>query len=1565
MEVDENGENFVKQRTLKLGFKPQNEIVYNNLLPFASALDEESQQTLETIKKNFSSSVIFRDLRLGLSFWCQQLVTYIGLYGFKFSKEDHVYFIKVLYNLLETENLEICAIDSICNTLSILLSKPYLLSKEDVQLNWKTLYDLFYRLKHSKSARLDLLIVPEKTKVIVKDLVKYSRRYFDLKATKSILNELRPYLCPSDMTMTSSTEGLETFLPFCAYTQEEREQSWMLWKKEFVSLWLSIKSGPRWERKFTVLLSRLAEHNIGFIDWSECVQPLFNRISRGFQLPVGKLLLTYAFSDKMPLEASSRWLVSMLGSENTSGLVLKNLENLYKSIETFFHPNNTGTWLSSLLNFTYWFCDQLTKRLFRERYDTQNWKPLIPNDHKLKDIEIEKIVTVIKPVAFFSLYNKSAYSMSVHILQMLNNFRPDLIVPVIMEKTYVASDSITEPLHFRACLLALSHTLIQSIGKYTEIHKHVVPLLIGCLPGIDSNDLPKTIATYKLINSIMLVVPVADCSKAAHYHKNLSADEHEVCMATAQFEDFVVQLFDRSLVLLDSLQNDGDNNADQQPILQMETAYKNFIATSASLVLYQSSSTIVLRQLKHLFQYSTTHLYDGKAALSAFASLASSCARVDPKTALSMFVPYYCKKVIEDCEEFTELSHDHKLGKQLVWDLKILTEFVKVGTDELLQYKNQVYEVAQKVLVLNNKEAYKAAGKLVSCFIKELLRFGFNDRCSLNSSKKHNEESYLALKDWGKKDHVEKVEIDWHVPKLEDFEACFEAVDMFLLPTLKILDNWAVNNSLQKDLTKKDIENYLQFCNTIFTPLSSILPFEKETWDNCDAESPVKFEFHKMEENIYKFLGFYKAYMSQNNCQNLRYFVFKTIQKVMNKLLIDREDDVQSLQQIISIYGSCAGFYDSLKRSINDHLKHYHSLKNSVKDFSKPKKHHERLVILERLKIQVQLRMGSLERLHYTKMHHEIMLDLINLSVSKYAKVRSSAQARFFMGLQEFPLNMYQVYLPIILKYLSPDNNSSHDQYKGALYLLLGKSSCRMTLGFFLRWEVIRQVWPAILKAPHSDKPSIIRLSTKLIKRISENFCTIILNQTIPEKVLNLCSSFLSKSCKYTKEKLESINEEGKKFEVSRNEKYHEVYYSLVNELVELYKTTKMTYRLNEALLDMLSDLIRDDITLPTTMIKIFAENLCNESLGIRFIALSSMIGILRVIKNKKKTEIKTPQQLNIKVNNSVVFGARPDNIWLTYDGETKFDTKSKYDSAVFLDKTYIGYYSWPTKIKTYTPLSDEEILFKKLSEMSTSEEVIVNLFMDQNFVKKFVEYFSIEREVTKCMYSFKIAALFRKLFKNYGDMFLNMFKPHIEKLLKGSQHSQRFAAEFLGGLVGGSKHWNYDMISNLKSWISPILTEAIYNISSETVEDWDNAFQEMVRDRDPRRVYWIIDLAFNEIRKPFSSALVNGARLKILQGVLNQQQWRVPNVIKKTIAVLKGSFCDQYRSGRLSVGELLGTVYQFDVKLQGKSQMVSKVFYYYYTFFSFGKISFLKRNAPIYYSFLICKNYILWMLFN
>ena len=58
-------------------------------------------------------------------------------------------------------------------------------------------------------------------------------------------------------------------------------------------------------------------------------------------------------------------------------------------------------------------------------------------------------------------------------------------------------------------------------------------------------------------------------------------------------------------------------------------------------------------------------------------------------------------------------------------------------------------------------------------------------------------------------------------------------------------------------------------------------------------------------------------------------------------------------------------------------------------------------------------------------------------------------------------------------------------------------------------------------------------------------------------------------------------------------------------------------------------------------------------------------------------------------------------------------------------------------------------------------------------------------------------------MFRNYGDRFLEVFQPHLERLVKDTSHdkhdsSQRCAMEVLSGLIRGSKHWPFEKVPHL-----------------------------------------------------------------------------------------------------------------------------------------------------------------------
>lgn len=74
--MDEEDRENVSGRIKRLGFKPQKEIVYCKLLPYAEQLDDESVRMLSEIKANLGRAVMMRDMRPGCGMWTSRLLKY-------------------------------------------------------------------------------------------------------------------------------------------------------------------------------------------------------------------------------------------------------------------------------------------------------------------------------------------------------------------------------------------------------------------------------------------------------------------------------------------------------------------------------------------------------------------------------------------------------------------------------------------------------------------------------------------------------------------------------------------------------------------------------------------------------------------------------------------------------------------------------------------------------------------------------------------------------------------------------------------------------------------------------------------------------------------------------------------------------------------------------------------------------------------------------------------------------------------------------------------------------------------------------------------------------------------------------------------------------------------------------------------------------------------------------------------------------------------------------------------------------------------------------------------------
>ena len=89
---------------------------------------------------------MLRELRPGLVTWMSRLTGYISLYGYKFTKEDHVTFIQLAWELLVIPDMEPRLLEVLVRVLLCLLKKRSLITPADLgeeKISFIRLFSIF------------------------------------------------------------------------------------------------------------------------------------------------------------------------------------------------------------------------------------------------------------------------------------------------------------------------------------------------------------------------------------------------------------------------------------------------------------------------------------------------------------------------------------------------------------------------------------------------------------------------------------------------------------------------------------------------------------------------------------------------------------------------------------------------------------------------------------------------------------------------------------------------------------------------------------------------------------------------------------------------------------------------------------------------------------------------------------------------------------------------------------------------------------------------------------------------------------------------------------------------------------------------------------------------------------------------------------------------------------------------------------------------------------------------------------------------------------------------------
>ncbi|KAK3073537.1 hypothetical protein LTS18_014420, partial [Coniosporium uncinatum] len=275
---------------------------------------------------------------------------------------------------------------------------------------------------------------------------------------------------------------------------------------------------------------------------------IFTAVLRLLEIPVGQAssaystLVDYSAGLAVMLDRDhrkhpvahhiARWIIMSLSPAclDSPNSILANLEGLIQAVETFFHPSNSGSWTKTLSQLVYYLSDFFVMRWNREHSGEMD----VPPERRLNEAVKERFVLCLREVIFMGIFAKSgtAVNFSLSTLQSLAYLEPKLILPGALQRIYPAMKGLVE-VHRTISAIRSLQMLTRVMSRTKGFRCHVTTLLGLALPGIDPNDLDKTLHTLAYIQAVCYNVPLHDLTKEKPTKDPLDTAGNDDCMDEA------------------------------------------------------------------------------------------------------------------------------------------------------------------------------------------------------------------------------------------------------------------------------------------------------------------------------------------------------------------------------------------------------------------------------------------------------------------------------------------------------------------------------------------------------------------------------------------------------------------------------------------------------------------------------------------------------------------------------------------------------------------------------------------------------------------------------------------------------------------------------------------------------------------------------------------------------------------------------------------------------------------------------------------------------------------------
>ncbi|KAI9033800.1 hypothetical protein CLU79DRAFT_851017 [Phycomyces nitens] len=1204
-----------------------------------------------------------------------------------------------------------------------------------------------------------------------------------------------------------------------------------------------------------------------------------------------------------------------------TSFTLSCLGELIQAIELYYHPSNHGSWSYPLAVFACHLSSEFLKRWKQEREDDCN----TPVERRLTPALRREFVLILRPVIYLSMFGKDHYTVgaSQSTLTYLSWLEPTLIFPGLLERIYPSLETLTETHRTASALSILADIALPMLSRdhYPAGGKHLLPLLHLATPGIDMNDPMKAMGALMFIATAVMSVPIRDLTDGNTYYnpavdgesnydgmdidgedqeKELPREvEDQLCKATtAQFEEWLAKFLRRVFTIFDNLpQHDRKKQGGA-----MEAGVTQMLLHACDVVFGQLSDDLYDLALRMVVEFVNDQVIPN--AVRTTGLLCDSITSANVKKAAKHFIPlcianirteldYGASSTITNSASSNPIQSDSTLH----WNQNILFSVVSMMGPEILNYKTEIIDIGlEMVSKCRSRRGVMWTGKFLRNVLKGLLETYPKDFRNLKPEE-WNDKDLMANSHllWGKPGDPKDLAIDWHTPSEDEKNFALEFLDVFLTPSLKRLEDLISNDpSVVKPTSTHELTN--EFCRHLAVVRNCVMGSSTMVKDDgIDEESKPETNDARYSLIYSRFTGSNSKSCSIEEIVNLKAaqrlvagYAFtgtdprtekarsirKNIGELLHKIALyfkaHREDDVESIKIVIKITRAFLT-ERGVEKALYERSKNGYNYAKGLGKTPLSHKRYPRNLLVRRAYNHhlLRLRQNFQGRVR-TEFHDNLLQDILDLSLSSYAEIRKmsqnalSASARYFLGAK------YMI-MPTILEALEQKNDSN--RMKGSLYLLTHKSLLMICLR---DWKFISMFVLAICRAQHEDKPSIQELIRKVFVDYVSHYNTFSFRAIVSTNINVPLEKLYPFDISSQKTKaLESRVTERKQNQI---QSYHE----LMQSLLAVMKDKKVHWRYATMAANFLELFLRPEMA-PTAGLAEFA-NKCtlSELPPLRRIGVGATTQLLLYI--KQRTFAKGDQDLLITKSTR-----NPLKHIISVDGndlhmsqkllEASCQNVDLKNANILVDRTTTGWYVWPKTYEAYEVCTDETPPVVDPESQEAYDE-LKTAFLSADYWVKMSGYISQETSRNQeDVFSMSHARLFCSIFQSFQDGPLAACKDIIEELCNASdqKNHQRAAAELLGGLVRGMKHWPISKSLETWKWLVPLIQKTFSSITPDSLTYWESFVRCCASDHDPRRIRPLIDLVLKAEFDPTSDAAFSESRkLLLVRTLMTSLKWRM-----------------------------------------------------------------------------------------